>query len=99
MIAMADVRYVPFPADIPANVNYILVKYVKKNALQRHSRGLTVTVAESDEPNLREAHTTSVMASHKRWQTKNTSTRCSSVSRRGAERFRVADQRGEFPVK
>ena len=54
---MAQVRYVSSPAEIPAEEKYILVEYGKDNALQRHSRGLTVTVDESQEPNLREAHT------------------------------------------
>lgn len=54
---MAQVRYVSSPAEIPAGEKYILVEYGKTNALQRHSRGLTVTVDETQEPNLREAHT------------------------------------------
>ena len=54
---MAEVKYVSSPQDIPATEKYILVKYGKKNGLERHSRGLTVTVDSSQEPNLREAHT------------------------------------------
>jgi hypothetical protein len=54
---MAEVRYVSSPKDVPADGKYVLVEYGKKNGLQRHSRGLTVTVDSSQEPNLREAHT------------------------------------------
>ena len=54
---MAEVKYVSSPQDVPATGKYILVEYGKKNGLQRHSRGLTVTVDSSQEPNLREAHT------------------------------------------
>ena len=54
---MAEVKYVSSPQDVPATEKYILVKYGKTNGLERHSRGLTVTVDRSQEPNLREAHT------------------------------------------
>jgi hypothetical protein len=54
---MANVRYVSSQAEIPKGSNYVLVEYGKKNGLHRHDRGLTVTIDQSQEPNLREAHT------------------------------------------
>jgi hypothetical protein len=54
---MAIVKHISSPAEIPDDMNYVLVKLDKANGLQRHSRGLTVTIDRSQEPNLREAHT------------------------------------------
>jgi len=58
---MAEVRYVSSPAEIPAQGNYVLVAYGKENGLRRHDRGLTLTIDERQEPNLREAHTATVI--------------------------------------
>jgi hypothetical protein len=58
---MAKVMYVSSPAEIPAGKNYVLVKYGKENGLHRHDRGFIVTIDESQEPNLREAHTATVI--------------------------------------
>jgi hypothetical protein len=58
---MATVKYVSSPAEIPGEINYVLVKLDKANGLQRHSRGLTVTIDRFQEPNLREAHTATVI--------------------------------------
>jgi hypothetical protein len=59
--SMATVKYVSSPDEIPGEINYVLVKLDKANGLQRHSRGLTVTIDRSQEPNLREAHTATVI--------------------------------------
>jgi len=58
---MANVRYVSSPAEIPSGGNYVLVTYDKENGLRRHDRGLTMTIDRSQEPNLREAHTATVI--------------------------------------
>jgi hypothetical protein len=58
---MAKVRYVSSVAEIPAQGKYVLVTYGNENGLQRHDRGLTFTIDERQEPNLREAHTETVI--------------------------------------
>lgn len=58
---MAKVRYVSSLAEIPAQGKYVLVAYGNENGLQRHDRGLTLTIDEGQEHNLREAHTATVI--------------------------------------
>jgi hypothetical protein len=53
---MVSVRYIASSTDIPAGEKYVLVEFGGKDAMTRHDRGLTFTVARSDERNLREAH-------------------------------------------
>jgi hypothetical protein len=53
---MASVKYVTSNKDIPPGVKYVLVEFADDDAITRHDRGLTVSVARQDDKNLREAH-------------------------------------------
>jgi hypothetical protein len=42
---MPRVKYIKSPSEIPAGVKYLLVEYGDEYVEQRHSAGLTITVA------------------------------------------------------
>jgi hypothetical protein len=44
---MAEVKYISSPTEIPAGPKYVLVKYGNENGNARHTRGLTITVAQA----------------------------------------------------
>jgi hypothetical protein len=44
-MATPRVKYITSPSEIPANQNYVLVRYGDKYEQTRHPLGLTITVA------------------------------------------------------